>query len=120
MKRKNSADRKGRRCFYCISGTCLLRKHLLEPGIAGQGVLGGALGLTLDEGQSIVDEVLGDALAVGKYPLGRDLLLEVGNAGQRNELRDAVVLTINILTGWAWPKPSVALVLASETKLPSA
>ena len=77
----------------------LLREDLLEPGVAGQGVLGGALGLALDEGQGIVDEVLGHALAVGEYPLGGDLLLKVGDTGEGHELGHAVVLAVHILAG---------------------
>ena len=54
-------------------------EDLLEPGKAGEGVLLGTGGLTLDEGEGVVDEGLLHTVAGGVDPLAGDLLLEVGH-----------------------------------------
>ncbi len=54
-------------------------------------------GLALDEGQSVVDEGHLDAVAGGVDPLAGDLALEVGDALQRQELRVAHVLAVEIV-----------------------
>ena len=171
--------------LYCI---LLLRKHLFQLCVAGEGMLHGTLRLALDEGENVVHELLRDAVMRLIDPFKRDLLDEVRDLVERQQLRFAAVFAaaavaaegdhvvrlsgdslfhggapgklrlIKIGRGgevrraalergelssmprtltpvrsfsvsarraarppsWACPKPSVALVVASETRWPSA
>ena len=55
-------------------------------------MLSGGLGVSLDEGEGVVDEGLGDTVVLGVDPLQGDLLLEVGHLGQVEQLGFAGVL----------------------------
>ena len=132
-------------------------QDLLQTGEAGQTVDPGSLGVALDQGEDIVDELLVDAVARLIDPLAGDLLLEVGHdvQGLQNGLTAVAVLAagaaeghhligkalhggldrggagqqsllrvgLRVQMGTAAleeGEPSVAEVLASETKVPSA
>ena len=51
----------------------LLGKDPLQAAEPGQAVFLGHAGLALDEGQAVVDEILGHAVAVGADPFHGDL-----------------------------------------------
>ena len=64
------STKQGRGLLFLLAG-----QDLLQTGEAGQTVLGGAGVLTLDQGQSVVDEALVDAVASLVDPLQGHLLL---------------------------------------------
>lgn len=72
-------DKKGTDSFESVPFLLknLLGQHFFEFGETGEGVLLRELGLALDEGEDIVDELLLDAVVRVVDPLERDLLLEV-------------------------------------------
>ncbi len=75
-----------------LIATRYVKAEPVESGEAGQSVLGGGLGVALDEGQGVVDEGLGDAVLLGVDPLQRDFLLKIGHIGQVEQLGLADVL----------------------------
>ena len=79
---ENKALHAGGRAGRFAGDMGLLREDLLELGEAGQAVLLDHAGLAGDQGQAVVDEVLGDAVVGLVDPLHGDLLLEVGDVGQ--------------------------------------
>ena len=64
----------------------LLCQNLLQPRKTGKRVLSGSLGLTLDQGQGVVDIILGDPVTLFVDPLQRHLLLEVCHIGEVEQL----------------------------------
>ena len=78
-------DKKGTDSFESVPFLLknLLGQHFFEFGETGEGVLLRELGLALDEGEDIVDELLLDAVVRVVDPLDGDLLLEVCDLGER-------------------------------------
>ena len=54
-------------------------QHLFQAGKTGEGVLLGGIGLSLDQGQHIVDELLSHTVPGLVDPRAGDLLLKVGH-----------------------------------------
>ena len=71
-------------------------KYLLELRVSRQGAFQRKLRLALNEGECIVDELLGQAVELGIDPLHRNLFLKVCKGAERKQLIFAGILAVDI------------------------